>query len=242
MLAVFSIRLAEFDYQDGNHSTEHVAWMVVEGGMVHTDDYGNSWYAGTAEVEPTGFHVDTTWVPLPEEIETAVYQTFLTPQEAAPTYEAAPGFNISDPPAVFRVSGPGVAGFNIRRQEEEALENHSLEPWTVGYLIVTTEEGIDKPNSKVLQNGEDLFYTTTVLSDETWRDVIVDVYDESLDSYEETLICETTFMEETSADDEVAHSNETAYVLVTHDDAGNELLFAQDYTFNGSDPGNIRWQ
>lgn len=238
----FEIRLVEFDYQDGNHSTEQVSWMVVEGGMIHTDDYGNSWYAGTVETEPTGFYVDSTWVSLPDELQSFHYQAFLTPQEATPSYEAAPGLYFPDSPAVFRISGPGYNGFSVRRQEEEAQENSSQEPWTVGYLVVTTEEGIDNANSKALLKGEDMFYSTTVLSDETWRDIIVDVYDESLGSYEETFICETMFMEETSSDDEVAHSNETAYVLVTHDDAGNELLFAQDYTFAGSDPGNIRWQ
>lgn len=250
----FEIRLQEFEYQDGNHSTEQVSWMVIEGGMTHFDDYGNTWYAGKTVTEGTST-ASSNYVEMPEDVNNSSAQVFLTPQTGTSTAvvidtSSWPPVVVTedDTPAHFRVDNlDATQGFDIIRQEEQALLGTSEGFWEVGYLIVGDANGISNPNSKMLLKGDDLYYSTMVRTDENWDEVRVDVFDPDAstatqDVYNETLIGEITYQEETSADDEVGHSHERVDILVTHDDNGNELLFAQDYTFNGSDPGNIRWQ
>ena len=142
----FEIKLSEYEYLDGNHSVEQVAWMAVEAGE-HTDKQGVVWEArkfianGDKEARTTrSFNSNFGATP-------AVFAT-------AQTYNG-------DDPFAVRVDNLSASSFQVILDEEEAkTDGHGDE--TIGYLAIS-----EAPNSDHVKT---LFFGSAEVTD-AWTDV-----------------------------------------------------------------------
>ena len=119
----FDVRIQEWNYLDGWHTTETANYVVVESG-VHTLDDGTVIAAG---VSSTG----TTWQPL----------SFGHQFDAAPVVFSQTLSEVESDAIVTRQRDVSPQGFSMRLQEEEALGPHANE--TVGWIAVGNSSSLN---------------------------------------------------------------------------------------------------
>jgi subtilisin family serine protease len=204
----FQIRFQEWDYRDGNHTTENISYLVVEAGT-HILTDGTQLVAGT-----------TT---LTNEIVKTI--TFGDSFSSAPLIIAQTMTN-NDPSAVVeRIRNIGTDTFQMRFNEEEVADGiHATE--TVGYIAidvgaaesgdislnaVKTGNSVTHQNTTVNFGSIDGSSSPVILSDMQTLDGgdAATLRHRSQTSTSVTLFVE----EEASRDSELAHTTEVAGVL-----------------------------
>ena len=204
----FQIRFQEWDYRDGNHTTENIGYLVVEAGS-HTLPDGTKLVAGTTNLTNESFSTVSygssfSATPL-------VLGQVMTTNDAAAVVE--------------RIRNVGTSSFQMQMQEEEVADGtHATE--TVGFIAIDTGSATSGTVSmNAVLTGDTVRHTDTtvnfgsidgtanpvILSDMQKRDGsdTATVRHRSQTSTSVTLFVE----EEGSRDSELNHTTEVVGVL-----------------------------
>jgi PKD repeat protein len=128
----FEWQMEEWDYKDGNHTTENCPYMVVEAG-VHTLEDGTIIQAGTVSAS-------TSWVTV----------NFSSSFTSTPTLLTGVASDNDPAACITRTRNLGTGSFQIKVQEEEAADGvHSSE--TVAWIAI--EQGTGTNNSVAFEAG-----------------------------------------------------------------------------------------
>ncbi|MBD3257048.1 PKD domain-containing protein, partial [candidate division GN15 bacterium] len=128
----FEWQMEEWDYHDGNHTTENCPYMVVEAG-VHTMEDGTIIQAGTASAS-------TSWVTV----------NFSSAFSSTPTLLTGVASQNDAAACITRTRNLGTGSFQIKVQEEEAADDvHASE--TVAWIAI--EQGTGTNNSVAFEVG-----------------------------------------------------------------------------------------
>lgn len=204
----FQIRFQEWDYRDGNHTTENIGYLVVESGT-HTLTDGTQIVAGTTSLTNESFRT----------------VTFPTSFSSQPLVLAQTMTNNDSAAVVERVRNISNTNFQIQFNEEEAADGvHGSE--TVGFIAIEQGTGTSGDISfNAVTTGNSVTHTNTtvnfgsiggvsnpvILSDMQTRDGGDAA---TLRHRSQTATSVTLFVEEeASRDSELSHTTEVAGVL-----------------------------
>lgn len=188
----FEIRVNEWPYRDGSHTTENAYFIVVEKGN-YTLPNGNSLIANRSSI-------DSTWHTL----------NFIPPFTENPIVLTSVTTNNQTQAAVVRVKNITTTNFMMKLQGEEKNPSHGLE--NVDYLAI-------EPGEFSLQDNETKLSVERVYNvDENWKSIYPGGFlVASIDTFNGKDTCslrtdgtgKIKIEEEKSEDDETHHAGET---------------------------------
>jgi len=144
----FRIRPQEWDYKDGNHTTEDIIYMVAERGshIIPMSSGGNlEFVAGYVTTDKVVGATNTTFAPV----------AFTALSATPAVFSGVSTYNETDPEAdvvTTRVQNITTAGFEVAMQEQEAnAETHTTE--TIHYIAVVPITGTTASDSIPVEVG-----------------------------------------------------------------------------------------
>ena len=221
----FDVRIQEWEYLDGWHTTESASYVVVESG-IHTLEDGTVIAAGVATTA-------SQWQSL----------SFDHQFKATPVVFSQALTDSESDAVVTRQRDVSTHGFSLRLQEEEKRGLHGEE--RVGWIAVSTGNNANDPRLQTLVTGDTVTHRRTQLqfANETENPVFVAAMQtadggDTANLRVTNLNAQTAHVwvdEERSKDRETRHTEEVVGAIVL---TQGDLMATSSRTGNGDDPPN----